>query len=155
MRLRGFIFILGLFGASAIAQTPATPLKNVIGVVTAIDANAKQITLTAEAGTVYTAKLDEKTLVQALPADEKDASKVVAIQLSDIAVGDRVRARGIVSEEDKTIAATRIVAMAKSGLDKKHEAEHAEWQKRSIVVMADSVNPETKEIAATVRGREQ
>src|SRR5882762_9520185 len=115
MRLRGVIFILGLFGASAFAQTPATPLKNVIGVATAVDANAKQITLKSEAGPVYTVKLDEKTLVQELPADEKDASKVVAIQLSDIAVGDRVRARGIISEEEKTVAATRIVAMTKSG----------------------------------------
>jgi hypothetical protein len=71
--------------------------------------------------------------------------------LTDVGVGDRVLARGQVSEEDKTIPAKTVIVMTKSDLAKRHEEEHAEWQKGVVGVVA-AIDPATKQITVTPRG---
>ena len=131
------------------------PAKLVIGEVTSIDATGKTIKIKADnTGTAYTVNLDDKTSFLRVPPGEKDLKKAAKIGLSDIGVGDRMLARGPVSEETKSIPATTVIIMTKSDLAQKHERDRVEWQKRGIVGFVSSVNPETKEVTVTRRGRD-
>lgn len=143
---------LAAFGV-ALAQTsaPAAAPKGVIGSITALDKSAKQLTVKADNGTSYTVKLDGKTTFLRVPPGEKDLKKAAPIALADLDAGDRVSARGTVSEEDKTVLAKTVMVMTKGDLEKKHAEEAAEWQK-GVVGIVSAVNPDTKEITVTPRG---
>ncbi len=144
--------ILAAMGA-ALAQTPApaSAQKGVIGAVTAIDAAGKQLTINADSGSAYTVKLDDKTAFVRVPPGEKDLKKATPIAFADLGVGDRVLARGPVSEGDKTIPAKTVIVMTKNDLAKKHDEEHAEWQK-GVVGIVTAIDPATKQITVTPRG---
>lgn len=144
--------ILAAIG-TALAQTPApaSAPKGVIGAVTAVDATGKQLTIKADSGSSYTVKLDDKTTFVRVPPGEKDLKKATPIALSDVGVGDRVLARGSVSEEDKTVPAKTVIVMTKADLAKRHDEEHAEWQK-GVVGMVTAIDPATKQITVTPRG---
>jgi len=132
------------------AQPPAA---RAIGAVTAIDAAAKQITIKSDAGAETKIALQDSTSYQRVPPGEKDLKNAAKIALSDLAVGDRVLARGKAGDGGAMMA-TSIVVMTQSDLAKKHEADHAEWKKRGVAGVVTSLNPESKEVTISVRSRE-
>jgi hypothetical protein len=145
------IWVALLAAVAASAQAPAPQAKAVIGEVSAIDASAKQLTLKTDSGVAYTVKLDDSTKYLRIPPGEKDLKNATPTQLSELNVGDRVLARGAVSEEDKTVPARTIIVMTKSDLAKKHEEEQQAWQ-RGVVGTVAAVNPASKEVTITLRG---
>lgn len=82
---------------------------------------------------------------------EADIKKATKIAVTDIGIGDRVIARGNVSEENKTVPARTIIVMTKTDLAKKHEQDNDAWRK-GIVGVVSAVNPDAKEITVTQRG---
>ncbi len=139
--------------AIACAQT-ASPLKSVIGEVTSIDAAAKQIKVKGDDGTGYTIALADSTSYLRIPPGEKDLKKATKIAFADVANGDRLLARGVLTDETKSIAARTVVIMTKADLAQKHERDRAEWQKRGIAGTVESVNADTKEITINLHARE-
>ena len=117
----------------------------------AVDAAAKQLTVKSDAGTSYSVKLQDSTLFMRMQPGETDIKKATKIALADIGVGDRVSARGAVSEEDKTVPAKTIIVMTKTDLAKRHEMDREAWQK-GIVGIVSAVSAESKEITVTQRG---
>ncbi len=143
--------ILATFAATALAQT-AAPSKNIVGAVTAVDSGGKQLTVqTDNNGPAYTVKVGESTKFLRMPPGEKDIKNATPITFSDLGVGDRVLARGPVSEEDKTLPARTIVVMTKGDLAKMHDEEKQSWQKGVVGTVAN-VNPESKEVTVKTRG---
>src|SRR5690242_12448321 len=142
--------------AAAFAQTaPPTPAKSVIGEVTSLDTASKTIKIKVDgSGAAYTINLDDKTSYLRVPPGEKDLKKASKIALSDINAGDRMLARGPVSEETKSVPATTVIIMTKSDLAQKHERDRVEWQRRGVVALVGTVNTQTKEIIVTQRGRD-
>jgi hypothetical protein len=69
-------------------------------------------------------------------------------------VGDRALARGPIEEDTKTVPARTIIIMTKGDLAQKHERDRAEWQKRGIVGTVTALNPDSKEVTVTTRGRD-
>lgn len=131
---------------------PAQQAKSVIGEVTAIDSSAKQLSVKADAGgTVYTVKLQDNTSFLRMKPGEKDIKQATKIAADEISVGDRVIARGVVSEEDKTVPARTIVVMTKSDLAQKHAQDREAWQ-NGVVGIVSAVNPDSKQITVTTRG---
>jgi Cu/Ag efflux protein CusF len=140
--------------ALAGAQTATPPLKSVVGEVTALAASAKQIKVKADDGASYTIDLGDSTAYYHVPPGEKDLKKATKIALSDVAVGDRLLARGPFTEESKSIAAKTIVVMTKADLAQKQEQDRAEWQKRGIAGTVTAVNADAKEITINTHGRD-
>jgi hypothetical protein len=142
--------------ATIFAQTPPpAAAKSVIGEVTSIDAASKSIKIRADgSGASYTINLDDKTSYLRVPPGEKDLKKASKIALSDISAGDRMLARGPVSEETKSVPATTVIIMTKSDLAQKHERDRVEWQRRGVVAVVGTVNAQTKEIVVTQRARD-
>ena len=150
MKLWTIFLSLALAGA----QTATPPLKSVIGEVTSLDAAAKQIKVKADDGAVYTIDLADSTSYYHVPPGEKDLKKATKIAPSDVAVGDRLLARGALTEETKSIAAKTIVVMTKADLAKKQERDRAAWQTRGVAGTVTAVNADTKEITINTHGRD-
>jgi hypothetical protein len=124
------------YGQAAAAAT------SVVGTVTKIDAAAKSMTLKTDAGQEYTVSMEGKVTIRKIAAGETDVSKAAVIQVGDIAVNDRVQAKG--KAEDKNIAAATIFVMSRSDVTKTQDAQRADWDKRGVsgpvtAVSADSV----------------
>src|SRR3712207_1682844 len=86
---------------AAEGQSPQTPAgqtrlaaDRVLGDVTAIDAANNKISLKPAAGPAVAVNVDDKTLYRRVPPGEKNVEKATAIGFADVAVGDRVLARG-------------------------------------------------------------
>ena len=139
-----------LFVAGAYAQAPAS---RAIGSVVAVDTGSKQLTLKTDAGENVAVTLQDRTAFYRVGLD-LDMKKATKISFSDIAAGDRVAARGALSEDKKTLAATSIVVMTQADVAKKHEAEEADWKSRGVAGVITAVNPDSKEITISVRTRE-
>ena len=136
------------------ATTDAGVTANgVIGEVTAIDAAANRLTVKTDAGASLSVMLNEKTAYMRLAPGEKTLTNAVKIQLADVAVGDRVWARGRVADDQKSVPAIALIVMTKADLAEKHERERAEWRRRGIAGIITELNPNTKEITLSMRGR--
>src|SRR5262249_52787265 len=78
----------------------------------------------------------------------------VKIMFSEISVGDKVYARGKVSDDRKTVPAQKLILMSKADIQKKHEQERLEWQRRGAAGIITALNPQTGEVTLQTRGRE-
>ncbi|HMG34048.1 MAG TPA: hypothetical protein VKM94_08935 [Blastocatellia bacterium] len=133
---------------------PNITATRVLGQVTQIDAQNKRIIVKTDAGSLVTVLLEEKTEYLRVPPGEKSLDKAVAITLAEIGVGDKVYARGHVSDDRKSVPAQKLIVMAKADIDKKHDQERAEWRRRGISGTITTLNPQSKEISIQARTRE-
>jgi hypothetical protein len=120
----------------------AAPAASIVGTVTKLDAAAKSMTVKTDAGQEYTVSMEGKVTIRKIAAGETDVSKAAVIQIGDIAVNDRVQAKG--KAEDKNIAAATIFVMSRGDVTKTQDAQRADWDKRGVsgpvsAVSADSV----------------
>jgi hypothetical protein len=126
--------------------------NNVLGDVVAVDAAAKQIFVKSDAGAVVIVTVADSTRIVKNPPGETKLDKSTPYTLAEIAAGDRILALGKLSEDGKTLAGPRVVVInAKAEVEKKREAERAEWQARGVVGVVSAVNAETKEITINTR----
>jgi hypothetical protein len=139
----------GLFGQDATQPPAKQPLGRVIGEVTAKE--AATLTVKSDAGPSYTVHLDDKTAFVRIPPGEKDLKKGTKIAAADVNVGDRVMARGQVSEAEKTVPAVQVIVMSKSDLEEKQQRERAEWSRRGASGTVTELKPEAGEIVISSR----
>jgi hypothetical protein len=157
------VTIVVLAGSRAPAQTaPAssaaqkagdsgiTP-NGAIGEVKVIDNAAKQLIVKTDAGSLVTVVLGDKTVYMRLAPGEKTLTNATKIAFADVGEGDRVWARGKVSDDQKSVPATALIVMNKVDIAKKQEAERAEWKKRGVLGIITALKPETKEITISSR----
>lgn len=163
--MRAHFFAIALVLATvtgAYAQTPqASPAtqqvdkgitpNSAIGEVKALDAAARQLIVKTDAGSIVTVTVSEKTVYMRLAPGETTLTNATKITLSDVAEGDRVWARGKVSEDLKSVPAAALIVMNKADIAKKQEADRAEWRRRGILGVVSAVNPEAKEITISSR----
>jgi hypothetical protein len=114
----------------AAAQQPAR--TNLVGAVQAIDPANGQITLRTDDGKTIKITPHAGAKFLRLPAGETKMANATAIAAGDIAPGDRVLARGELSDDKISLAATTLVVMTKADIAKKQQADQAEWQKRGV-----------------------
>jgi hypothetical protein len=149
--------LVTVLAATAQTQAPAgarPPVGRVIGEVTVIDTAAKRIGLKSDKGVAVSVTWGEKALFLRVPPGEKDLTKAARISQADISVGDRVLARGQVSEDQKSVTASAIIVMSKAELAKMHERKREEWQTRGVSGPVASVDEGGKRFIVNVRGRE-
>jgi len=135
------------------AQTtdPSIAAKHAIGEIQSIDAGAKQLTIKTDAGSMVTVSLNDKTTYKKLAPGEQTLTNATDVTFADLAQGDRVMARGTVSEDRKSVPAVQVIVMTKGDLAKKQEAERLEWRRRGILGMITVLKPDTKEITISNR----
>src|SRR5689334_15528825 len=134
-------------------EQPAAQSR-IIGEVTATDAASRRIDLKSDKGDTIAVALEDKTLYLRVPPGEKDLKKAARITQGDIGVGDRVLARGRLSEDQKTITAAAVIVMTKADLAQKHQRDREEWQKRGTAGTVTAINPESKQITLSTGPRD-
>jgi Cu/Ag efflux protein CusF len=149
-----FAIALALFAHSTLfaqGTDPGIAAKHAIGEVKTIDAAAKQITLKTDAGSTVTVSINDKTTYKRLAPGEQTLTNAADIAFTDVAAGDRIMARGTVSEDRKSVPAMQIIVMTKGDLAKKQEAERLEWRRRGILGVITALKPDTKEVTVSSR----
>src|SRR5215510_12797395 len=136
-----------LAGATALnAQTtppandPAITTLSVLGVVSELKAETRQVIVTTAAGSQVTVTLSDRTTFMRIPPGEKTKDKFIKIAPTDFATGDSVFARGRMSEDRKTMPALEIYVMSKGDIAEKRERDRDEWRKRGIAGTVSAVN---------------
>src|ERR1043166_8586668 len=156
--MRTFFFAVGIglitltlrWGSFAQAD-PNIAAKYAIGEIKSIDAAAKQLTIKTDAGSMVTVSLSDKTTYKKLAPGEQSLTNATDVTFADLGEGDRVMARGTVSEDRKSVPALMVIVMTKGDLAKKQEAERAEWRRRGILGVITALKPEAKEITISNR----
>lgn len=161
--MRKWVLILtAVWTGVALAQNPATapppqsgaaaaqPVRPV-GVVTQLRTGS--LTLQTDGGPVLEVPLPEGISVMRVPPGAKDLKAASPITVGEISLGDRVLIRGRVSDDQKYVAATSVIVMAKTELEKAREAERAEWRRRGVGGRVKALDPAAKEITITVPTR--
>ncbi len=132
----------------AAAQQPAR--TNLVGAVQAIDPANGQITLHTDDGKTVKITPHATAKFLRLPPGEKIAN-ATPIAAGDIAVGDRLLARGELSDDKNALAASTLVVMTKADIAKKQQADQAEWQKRGVSGLVTAVDTKAGELTINTR----
>lgn len=137
--------------AQAQSDDPAITATRVFGKITSIDAPSGKLTVKTDAGSTVVVQINTDTTFERVPPGETDTKKAVAINLSDVSVGDGVYARGRVAEDRKSVPAQKVIVVSQSEIAQKQERERAEWRRRGLSGIIESLNPQAKEITVTAR----
>src|SRR4051812_9692047 len=123
MRSKVFILAALLSGAPVYlgAQVPAA--KSFVGTVTAFKVEALQMEVKPDSGDAVAVTFTTETIVQRVPAGEKDLKNVSAIKITDVAMGDRV----LVSLLPGGTQARRIVVMSANDIARRNEQDTQDW----------------------------
>jgi hypothetical protein len=125
--------------AMLLAALPATMVAQaarVVGTITAINGNT--LTVKTDAGQEKQVTVPAEASLKRLEPGQKDLSKAAAIQLSDLAVGDRVLVR--LDANAATPQAAQVIAMKQSDVAMAQQKERDAWQ-RGVAGLVKSVDP--------------
>jgi hypothetical protein len=136
------------------ATDPGITGTRVIGEVIEVEQSARRIIIKTDAGNTIAIFLDVTTEYLRVPPGEVSLDKAAKIALNEIGLGDKVYARGKLSEDRKTFPAQKIVVMLKADIEKDRERQRHDWQARGIAGAVEALKPNAREIILRVRGRE-
>lgn len=146
------VLALSFFVLETSAQPPAAP-KSLPGEVIVVDAANNQLKFKTINGET-TVAIDAKTEIKRIAPDKlSEPASAIAVSLSDISVGDKIVAVGVLSDDKKTVFQTRrIFVLTRADLVKKQEADQARWTTRGIAGRVTVLDPAAKTITVAVRG---
>ena len=145
------IFILCAVVGIGAQTTPTASIKPSVisGDVVAI--SAERITINSKTGNVD-GVLSAKTEFKRVDPAKPDLAAATPAAVSDIAVGDRVMATGVLDAEGKSFPARSVYLMSKSAIAQKNAKEAEMWRTRGIAGKVTAVNAQTNQITVEVRG---
>jgi hypothetical protein len=127
-------------GAGAEPQTAApNAARQVVGAIKAIQGNI--ITVAPDSGPQFNIEVRTNVRVLRVAPGETNLAKATPIQFSDLQVGDRVLVQATPGADAQSLVATRVIAMKKTDVDAKQEADRQDWQKRGIAGLVSAVDP--------------
>jgi len=145
--------MVGPAGSRAWAQTqeggqPAIAKR--IGTIKTINGTMLTLAVSGSADVTVTV-LPNARLLRLAPGD-KDLKNATPLQLTDLQVGDTIRARGQGSSEGNSIAALEIVVITSSAVGAVRDQIREDWQKRGTGGIVSSVDPAAGSISLSVPG---
>ncbi|HET8635312.1 MAG TPA: hypothetical protein VFL96_00520, partial [Acidobacteriaceae bacterium] len=135
--LGGALAIAPAQAALAAQNTASAPAPaRVVGSVTAINGNTLTVKPDTGAPVIFTVS-DNAKILETQPG-AKTLAGATPVQLSGIAVGDRVLAA--LHSENGAVTATTVIAMKKAAVTQHQAAEAADWQRRGVGGLVKSVD---------------
>ena len=157
-RSTAVVIILALFvlfaGTSTLcpsgseARAQATTIAKSIGKIKTI--NGSTITLSPTSGSDIAVSVQPNARILRLMPGDKDLKNATPLQLQDLQVGDTIRARGVGSDDGKTISAVEIIVITSSAVAAVTDQVRQDWQRRGIGGIVDSVDAATATIHISV-----
>jgi hypothetical protein len=132
--MRGLLFLVALAAAcnTLNAQAPA----RFVGTVTTVSGNS--LTVKTDAGDTKQVEVPASAVLKRLEPGQKDLSAAATIQLTDLAVGDRVLVK--LDPNSAAPQALQIVAMKKTDIAQRQQKEQEEWQRNGTGGLVKSVD---------------
>ena len=140
--------ILALAAAiSATAQTPpAASRAQLSGTVTAVNADANQLSLKGDKGEDVSVTTTDRTLILRIPPGETDPKKGTKIALSALNPGDRAVIIGATPTDPKAWTATAVLVMSKSDVAGLQQKDQDDWKKRGTTGTVTAIDPAAKTV---------
>ena len=136
-------------------QAPASETlrkaDSVMGEVTTLDLSSRRLTVKTDPGVPVEVRADEKTVVLKARPGSSTLNDAAPARLEDLAVGDRVLARGRLADDKASLAARQVVVMARGDISAKQEAERAQWRRRGILGVVSAVDAARRQITLQAR----
>ena len=135
------------------APSPEGPRKpdSLIGEVTTLDVSSRKLTIKPDLGAPVEVRADEKTVFLKARPGSRTLNDATPARLEELAVGDRVLARGRLADDKASLAARQLVVMTRGDISAKQDAERAEWRRRGILGVVSAVDPARGEITLQAR----
>lgn len=127
------------------APSPITA-THALGEIKSVDMQSMRLVLTTTAGEI-TVVFDGSAQFLQVPPGETTLAKASPIPSGQIAAGDRVLARGKVSQDRKTITARQIIVMTKAAIDQKQAREREEWRERGVSGTITAIDPASRSVS--------
>ena len=133
------------------AQTQLS--KSFVGTVAGFRPESAEVEIRPDTGDMAIATLTADTIAQRIAPGEKDLKNAEAIQVTDLARGDRVS----VTLEPGSARIRRIVVMTLTDIAHRNDADRLDWQKRGVsgIVSAKSAGEITLKNKALTGGEVQ
>lgn len=142
--LTAILIVVAPLTAKLSAQAPA----RFIGTISAISGDT--VTVKTDAGQVYQVEVPAAAAIKRIAPGEKDLSAAVAIQLTDLATGDRALVRlDPDAPAGGTSQAAMIITIKQADVAEKQEKERQDWQVNGVGGLVKSVDPGTGAIVLT------
>jgi len=139
----GLTAVLIAIGILLQAQAPA----RFLGTVTAI--NGDTLTVKNAQGEEQQVQVPSTADLKRVEPGEKDLTKAVALQFSELAMNDRVLISLAPNAANGTPQALRVIAIKQADLAKKQQAEAAEWQRNGTGGLVKSLDAASGDIVIT------
>jgi hypothetical protein len=144
-----------LWRAPAWGQTQAAPTqaaKSFVGTVSAIKAETAEIEIKPDNAAPVALKIGSNTIAQKIAPGAQDLKKAEAIQITEVALGDRV----LVTPEPGTSDLRRIIVMSATDIARRNQADSLDWTRRGVsgIVAAKNGSDVTLKIR-TMTGEKQ
>ena len=137
------------YGQGAATEQPAqTPVGRTLGTIQSISGN--NIVLATQNGATVAVAVQDGARILHVEPGEKDLKNASAITLQDLQVGDRVLVFGKASDDTKSFAANRVVAMKKMDIEARQQKDRDDWQKRGAGGLVTAVDPSAGRITISV-----
>jgi hypothetical protein len=117
------LFVLLFLAAAAFAQQ-----KAILGSITAFKAEDAVVVVKPDNTDAVNVKLTPETIFQRVAPGERDLKKATTMNMTDMALGDRV----LVSFKPGTTDAARVLVMSATDITKRNETDKLDWTKRGI-----------------------
>jgi hypothetical protein len=132
------LLMIAFLGPVAVtAQAPAA--SRFLGTISAISGST--LTVKVDANGDRQVEVPAGASIKRIAPGEKDLSKAVAIEFSDLAVGDRVLVK--LNPDAGALQALQIVAVKQEDLAQKQQKDREDWQLRGLGGLVKSVDPVT------------
>src|SRR5580698_8861057 len=125
-----------LFQQSLAAQQAA---QRFVGTITAI--NGTSLSVKTDAGDTRQFDVSDGAILKRVEPGQKDLSSAAAMQLSDLAIGDRVLVRLDPNAPATSPQAAQIVAIKQADVLQKQQGEREDWQRNGVGGLVKSVDP--------------
>jgi hypothetical protein len=109
-----------------------------LGTIKLISGNS--LILASDAGVEMNVDVRDSTKIVRIAPGQKDLKDAQPIALTDLQVGDRILVRGKLGDDNKTFAASSIIAMKKADIAEKQSHERDEWQKSGVGGLVNNVD---------------
>lgn len=136
--------MLTFAGQIALAQAAS---GRFVGTITAI--NGDTLTVKADSGDMRQVEVPSSAVLKRVEPGQKDLSSAAAIQLSDLATGDRVLVRLDPSASGDTPQAAQIVTIKQADVAEKQQQDREAWTRSGVGGLVKSVEPAASVIVLT------
>jgi hypothetical protein len=123
------------------ATAPSAATSRILGTVTALGPNSITVQAQTDGSSPVAVTLNDQTRILRVAPGEKTLQNAVPLTLADLAVGDRVLVRMASDSDPAHPTAGVVVAMKQAEISQVHEQESADWQKRGVSGIVQTVDP--------------